>query len=168
MGHSRIGERYQVSNRCIPLSDTWRKELLAGKEEVVGGSAMESKAAAVAENDQIWDKTLSEEARSQGEPMDKYIESLHTFQRARGVMTLHQSAYKVTVAERKFNSQAAADIPFPNKPEPAGQPCKKPHTMSEGKPLSQHEQEAFNEAIQEHRKQWPKIAKAIGILLLKG
>lgn len=28
VGHSRIGERYQVSNACIPLSNTWEKEHL--------------------------------------------------------------------------------------------------------------------------------------------
>jgi hypothetical protein len=116
----------------------------------------------LAKNDQMWKKTFAAEAHSRGEPMDKYIESLHTFQKARGVMTLHQSEYQVSLAESRFNNQTVADIPFPNKPEPAGQPCNKPNAFLEGQPLSLHEQAAFNVAIAEHRKDWPKIAKAVG------
>ena len=75
---------------------------------------------------------------------------------------MHQSAYEVASAERRFNGETASSAPFPDKPEPAGRPCKKPHAMLEGKPLSRRERAAFNEAIREHRKQWPVIAKAVG------
>ncbi|KAL7535103.1 hypothetical protein ACHAXR_006267 [Thalassiosira sp. AJA248-18] len=168
VGHSRIGERYQVADVSIPSSDTWKKGRLARKEKAAGGGGgmeKESKDAVVAKNDQIWDVTLAEEARTRGEPVDQYIESLHAFQKARGVMTLHQSSYKLALAKERFNNQTGADVPFPDKPEPPGEPCKKPHAMLEGMPLSQDEQDAFNEAIKQNRKQWPKIAKAVGTSL---
>ncbi len=77
-------------------------------------------------------------------------------------MTLHQNEYKVSLAERQFNDQTESSIPFPDKPEPAGQPCAKEHAMLEGTPFSRQEVMAFNAAIQQNRKQWPTIAKAVG------
>lgn len=146
-GHSRVGECYQVSIESIPSSDTWKRD--AG---TVGDAIC----------DQVWDRESAEEALDRGEPIDEYIESLRTYQRARGMMTLHQADYDVSAAKRKFNIQTELAVPFPDKPEPAGQPCEKPHAMLEGEPLSLEEQEAFDDAIQEHRKQWPKIAKDVG------
>ena len=158
VGHSRIGERYQVSEVCIPSSDTWKKE-----QSVQGEKATES--SAIAKNDQIWDGFLSAHAVCQGKPIDEYLESLETFQKARGIMALHQSDYKVTVARQRFNKRTVAKIPFPDKPEPEGVQCKKSHAMLEGMPFSVKEEIRFNEAIKEHRKQWPKISKAVGTSL---
>ena len=161
-GHSRIGDRYQVSARQIPCASTWGKELLGRSESMDGGGNIAGDRGTVAKNDQIWNAALSEESLSRGEPVDQYIESLYTFQKARGMMTLHQSAYNVTLSEQRFHKQTVADVPFPDAPEPAGQLCQKPHSMLEGSPLSMHERKAFNDAIHEYRKQWPKIAKVVG------
>ncbi|KAL3764329.1 hypothetical protein ACHAW5_008926 [Stephanodiscus triporus] len=160
VGHSRIGDRYQVSVTQIPCASTWGKDLLVRSESTCCEGNISGGKDALAKNDQIWDAALSEEALNRGEPLYEYIESLHTFQKARGMMTLHQSAYKVTLSEQLFHSQTVVDIPFPDAPEPAGFKCQKPHSMLEGTPLSTHERTAFNEAILEYRKQWPKIAKA--------
>lgn len=168
VGHSRIGGRYQVSAGCIPSSDTWgvEEELRVRTEKDGQSGGMGSRATfGTAKNDQMWDKALSEEANSRGEPMDLYIDSLHSFQKARGVIALHQSAYKVELAKLQFNNNTQANVPFPDKPLPAGQQCQKRHAMLEGMQLSQSEQLAFNEAIQIHRKQWPTIAKAVGTSL---
>jgi hypothetical protein len=162
VGHSRIGDRYQVSARQIPCASTWGKELLARNESMDGGGNIACDRGTVAKNDQIWDAALSEEALSRGEPVDQYIESLYTFQKARGIMTLHRSAYNVTLSKQRFHKQTVADVPFPDAPEPPGRLCQKPHSMLEGSPLSMHERKSFNDAIHEYRKQWPKIAKAVG------
>jgi hypothetical protein len=162
VGHSRIGDRYQVSARQIPCASTWGKERLARSESMDGGGNIAGDRGTAAKNDQIWSAALSGEALTRGEPVDQYIESLYTFQKARGMMTLHRSAYKVTLSEQRFHKQTVMDIPFPDAPEPAGRICQKPHSLLEGKPLSIHERKAFNDAIHDYRKQWPKIAKAVG------
>lgn len=97
--------------------------------------------------------------------MDQYMDSLQTYQKDRGVVTLHQSGYNVSSAKRRFNKTTLVDILFPDRPESAGKQCQKPHAMLEGKPLSQSEQFASNDAVLEHRKQCPKIAKAVGTSL---
>jgi hypothetical protein len=161
-GHSRIGDRYQVSADQIPCATTWGKERMARSESMgcEGDGAAEN--SAVAKYDQIWDVVLSEEAIKRGEPVDKYLELLDTYQKARGLMALHRFAYKVTSSEQWFHKLTATKIPFPDKLEPSGWKCEKPHSMLEGIPLSKPERTTFNEAIQEYRKQWPKIAKAVG------
>ncbi|KAL9187418.1 hypothetical protein ACHAXT_001521 [Thalassiosira profunda] len=160
-GHSRVGEKYQVSKACIPAADTWEKNRAAN----AGEDAKSATADAAAENDQMWDTALAEEARARGEPIDRYIDSLGTSQKARGVLTLHQSGYNAAMAEQTFNRQTEATVPFPDRPEPAGQRCEKPHAMLEGKPFTEEEKMAYNEGIKEHRKQWPKIAEAVGTSL---
>lgn len=161
VGHSRIGERYQVSVASIPSSNAWEKERLAMKG-VARVTSSKRKKSAGAKHDPMYDTALAREARGRGESMDQYIESLAPYQRARGVLTLHQSAYNVGEAKHGFNDKTEASIPFPDKPALAGQPNNKPHAMLEGKPLSSHEQAKFNEGIQEYRKQWPIIAKVVG------
>mmetsp|Transcript_40335 Transcript_40335/g.87091 ORF Transcript_40335/g.87091 Transcript_40335/m.87091 type:complete len:401 (+) Transcript_40335:240-1442(+) len=180
VGHSRIGSRYQVSNACIPSSGEWAREqrrsslLLSASSPSVAaatgagaGAAGGKKGMAVARHDQMWDRTRSEEARGRGEPVDEYVESLHSYQKARGVMTLHQCAYDATEAKRHFHGETPDPaVPFPNRPEPADIPaCTKPHALIEGKPLSPNEKAKFDEAIHEHRKQWPKIARDVGTSL---
>jgi len=88
-------------------------------------------------NDQIWDKALAEEAQQGGAPLDEFMDSLHTHQKARGMMILHQSSYKVHDAERKLNKETTTmDIPYPDKPPGSGQPSsQKPHALLEGTPL---------------------------------
>jgi len=156
-GHSRIGIRYQVSAANIPSSGTWAKNQLSTDE----AAAAPGEAAAI--YDQIWDTTLSEEANAQGEPIYQYIDSLHSFQKARGMMTLHQSAYKVSSSEEEATSRTASDIPFIDTAEPVVPACQDDsQSMLEGRPFTQKEKETFREALVEHRKQWPKIAQAVG------
>ena len=132
VGHSRIGERYQVT--AIPSPDTWEKLQVKRKESVV---VTDDGAAVVKMNDQIWDKALAEEAQQGGAPLDEFMDSLHTYQKARGIMALHESSYKVDDAERKFNKETTnMDIPYPDKPPGSGQPSsQKPHALLEGTPL---------------------------------
>lgn len=155
-GHSRIGDRYQVSAAQIPSSATWINEHLPCKESTPG------KNEAVPMYDQMWDTSLAEEALSRGEHIYQYIDSLHSFQKARGMVTLHQSDYKVSLTEQLFTIQTRVDIPILNTTEPAGRSCQSPHVLLEGSPFSQQEQESFHEAIQQYRKQWSKIAQAVG------
>jgi hypothetical protein len=153
-GHSRIGNRYQVSAANIPSSGTWAKNQMSTDEAAPGEAA--------ANYDQIWDTALSEEANAQGEPIYQYIDSLHSFQKARGMMTLHQSAYKVSSSEEEATSRTASDIPLIDTTEPVVPACQSSQTMLEGRPFTQKEKETFREALVEHRKQWPKIAQAVG------
>ena len=157
VGHSRIGQRYQVSVLCIPSSDTWEKSKAASDQDNDCNNAE-----TYIPNDQIWDHSSADSARmAEG---NQYIDSLDTYQKARGIMTLHQYDYVASKAKSKFNKQSSTDIPpYPDKPEPEGQPAsQKSHTLLEGTPLSQEERTVFNKAIREYRKQWPKIAKAVG------
>jgi len=156
VGHSRIGERYQVSRMSIPKADTWEKMRQEGGEKLDNVDV-----GAVAQHDQIWDRTLASKAAQQGEHLDRYVEELLTFQKARGVMALHQSSYEATQAKTMFNAQITASVPFPDRP-PQEQPCARPHALLEGAPLNFQERTLFAAAIGEHRKQWPKIARAVG------
>lgn len=156
-GHSRIGSRYQVTN--IPSSATWANDQLSNDATAPHNEE------ATAKYDQIWDATHSEEAYSQGEHIYQYIDTLHSFQKAQGMMTLHQSGYKVSLSERIFTSQATAGIALPNTTELATvQACQysQTQTMLEGNPFTLQEQDTFHEAFGEHRKHWPKIAQAVG------
>ena len=77
-------------------------------------------------------------------------------------MTLHQSAYKVALAEKEFHIQTLADVPYPDKLTYSQQQRQQPHTLLEGTPFTQKEQIAFNEALEEHRKNLPTVAKTVG------
>jgi hypothetical protein len=160
---SRVGRQYQVSKTDLPTSDTWEKDsALKAKLATTVSTALSPQErdkkddAAHGKNstpdyDQIWSRTLAENAANQGENIDQYINSLKHFQKAHGMMTLHQSNYKVSVAEQKFNSEKETITTTIHD-----------HSLVEGAPLSQNERISFNEAIDEHDKQWPKIAKAVG------
>lgn len=158
IGHSRIGQRYQVSVASIPSSDTWQKQQ---KSSTITTDTGVSEVANL--NDQIWNKTLAQSALNNEKAANDYIDSLHTYQKGRGIMTLHQCEYKVSDAEQRFNKQTQANVPYPDKPEGVGQPAsQKPHALLEGTPFSQQEHTVFETAIRKHRKNWPKIAKDVG------
>ena len=161
IGHSRIGQRYQVS--VFPSSDTWEKLQLNKKESnSMRADTDDIKATAVL-NDRMWNMTLAQAALDNEKAANDYIDSLHTYQKGRGIMILHQCEYKVSDAEQRFNKQTQADVPYPDKPEGVGQPAlQKSHALLEGTPFSQHERTVFDTAIREHRKNWPKIAKDVG------
>ncbi len=163
---SRIGRQYQVSKADLPTSDTWEKERAMMEQHLETGKKPKGAAAAAAlseekekedgatlatDNDQIWSKSLAENAASQGESIDQYMNSLKPFQKAHGMMTLHQSNYKVSEAEQNFQNEDYAD-----------ETIIQDNTLLEGEPLSQSESIAFIEAVDEHDKKWPKIAKAVG------
>ncbi len=150
-GHSRVGDQYQVEAAKIPSSGTWANDQFSTEESV---SVNDTSAI----YDQMWDTTLSEESNSQGEPIYQYIDSLNSFQKAQGMMSLHQSAYKVSLSE----GCETALVPFSNTPEPAEKACQNSQTMLEGSPFTQTEKKTFHEALGEYRKQWPKIAQAVG------
>ena len=142
---SRVGRQYQVSKTEIPSSDTWEKERVSRPQqtEVASESTLGND---IFEYKQIWSKSKAENAASQGEYLDKYINSFQPFQRAHGMMMLHESNYIVSEAEKKNESDAT------------------PHDNSllEGAPLSQTERVALINAIDKHDKQWSKIAKDVG------
>jgi len=158
IGHSRIGQRYQVSVASIPSSDTWQKQQ---KSSTITTDTGDSEAANL--NDQMWNKTLAQSALNNEKAAVDYIDSLHTYQRGRGIMTLHQCEYKVLDAEQRFNKQTQANVPYLDRLEGVGQPAsQKAHALLEGTPFSQQEHILFETAIREHRKNWPKIAKDVG------
>ena len=162
---SRIGRQFQVSKVDLPTSDTWEKER-AMKEQHLETCKKPAAAAALLKEkeeedsttlgtdftdyDQIWSRSLAENAASQGESIDQYMNSLKPFQKAHGMMTLHESNYKVSEAKQKFQSEKqTSDTMIQDK------------TLLEGEPLSQNERVAFIEAIDEHDKKWQRIAKAV-------
>ena len=160
IGHSRIGQRYQVS--VFPSSDTWQKLQSKQQESIAISTDTDDSEAAIL-NDQMWNKTLAQSALNNENAANDYIDSLHTYQKGRGIMTLHQCEYKVSDAEQRFNKQTQADVPYPDKPEGVGQQAsQKSHALLEGTPFSQQEHTVFETAIREHRKNWPKIAKDVG------
>lgn len=164
---SRIGRQYQVSKADLPTSDTWEKERAMKEQHLETGKRPEAEAAALLEGkekedsstlgtgytdyDQIWSRSLAENAASQGESIDQYMNSLKPFQKAHGMMTLHHSNYNVSDAKQTFQSEEDTD-----------ETKIKDNTLLEGEPLSQNERIAFIEAVDEHDKKWPKIAKAVG------
>lgn len=142
---SRIGDSYQVSMEYLTSFKTW--------------TTSTSPSASVAHYEQIWDKLQSGEARINGEKLDDYIESLEPFQRARGMMTLHQESYKTSTSKKRFHHDTVAIIPYPS--DPPG--LQKPNSLLEGSPLSQREQTAFREALKLHGKfRFSLIAQAVG------
>jgi hypothetical protein len=111
----------------------------------------------------MWDRTRAGTAAERGAPLDLYVDGLGTFQKARGVLALHGSSYEAARAESVFHARVAAAVPFPDRPPPAGRPLATgPHALLEGAPLDPREREVFAAALGEHRKQWPKIARAVG------
>ncbi|KAL7500847.1 hypothetical protein ACHAWT_008764 [Skeletonema menzelii] len=163
---SRVGRQFQVSKADLPTTDTWEKER-AIKEQHLETSTETDEAATsslkgnyaqdrftikgdFAEYDQIWSRSLAENAASQGESIDQYINSLKPYQKAQGMMTLHQSNYKVSEAKQKFQNEQQTTETMIH------------HALLEGAPLSQNERIALNEAIDEHDKNWHKIAKSVG------
>lgn len=172
VGHSRIGERYQVSEACIPRSDEWERERKWGRSAPLSSSAAagrgdeEASRAGAARSDRMWDPARCVAAIGRGEPVERYLQSLRSYQKARGVLTLHESDYDVSVAERRYGREtSAAAVPFPDRPPPAGVRCGRPHALLEGRPLARGEQVRFENAIHEHRKQWSHIAAAVGTSL---
>lgn len=164
---SRIGRQYQVSKTDLPTSNTWEKERAMKEQHLETGKKPAAAAAAAlleekekegdstlgtgfTDYDQIWSRSLAENAASEGESIDQYMNSLKPFQKAHGMMTLHQSNYKVSEAKRKFRSEEDTTDRIQD------------NTLLEGEPLSQNERIAFIEAIDEHDKKWPKIARAVG------
>jgi len=163
IGHSRIGQRYQVSVASIPSSDTWQKSQSKQQKSSTTTTDPGDSEATVDLNDQMWNKTLAQAALNNEKAANDYIDSLHTYQKGRGIMTLHQCEYKVSNAAQRFNKQTQANVPYPDKPEGVGQPAsQKSHALLEGTPFSQQERTVFDAAIREHRKNWPKIAKDVG------
>eukprot|EP00985_Skeletonema_marinoi_P000238 scaffold68_cov163-Skeletonema_marinoi.AAC.5 len=164
---SRVGRQYQVSKAALPTSDTWEKERAMKEQHLETGKETDGAAtASLEEKDeqdgsthgtdsadfhQIWSRSLAENAASQGESIDQYMNSLKPFQKAHGMTTLHQSNYKVSEAEQKFENEKETTNAMIQD-----------HALLEGEPLTQTERVALNEAIDEHDKQWPKIAKAVG------
>ena len=142
---SRVGRQYQVCKSDLPTSDTWAVEL----HHVVSTKERDERENSTADYDQIWSRSRAEKAASQGENIERYINSLKPFQKAHGMMTLHQSNYKVHKAEEIFDSNNETDTI-------------NSHSLLEGTPLSHNERIIFNEAIDEHDKQWHKIAKSVG------
>ena len=159
---SRVGRQYQVSKTDIPTSDTWEQECTLKGQQAAAALPQEKdkkELSSLAQDsaagyDQIWSRTLAENAVSQGEDIDQYINSLKPFQKAHGMMILHQSKYKVSEVEQKFNSETVITA--------TATTIQHDHSLLEGAPLSQNERTALNEAIDQHDKQWPKIAKAVG------
>lgn len=164
---SRVGRQFQVSKADLPTPDTWEKERAIKEQHLETGKETDGAATSSlkgkhiqdrstlkgdsADYDQIWSKSLAENAASQGESIDQYINSLKPYQKAQGMMTLHQSNYKVSEAKQMFqNEQQTTDTMIQD------------HALLEGAPLSQNERISLNTAIDEHDKNWPRIAKAVG------
>lgn len=169
--HSRIGERYQVSSWHIPPSSTWEEVgSTNGKDKCDTTSTVGLLDASTDSSgprcEQIWDAACAVEALNQGEDIYRYIGSLQSYQKASGMMALHRSAYGVIQAKRvclSHNRTVGANAPqYLDVPDLAGMRCKTLHLMLEGEPLSKVECSVFDGAIREYRKQWPKIAWAVG------
>lgn len=166
---SRVGRQYQVHKSDLPSSDTWEKERalqqeLMCREQVVAAADLPQEREHNREQDsrtaecvQIWSRSLAETAASRGENIYHYINSLKPYQKAHGMMTLHQCNYKISTAEEMMNGSS-------NKDGEATTSTQHHNTISllEGTPLTQNERTTFNDAMDEHDKQWPKIAKAVG------
>ena len=162
----RVGRHFQVSKSDLPTPDTWEKERaikeqhLEISKETDGAATSLSEGRHIqdkytlkednAEYGQIWSRSIAENAASQGESIDQYIDALKPYQKARGMMALHQSNYKVSDAKKKFQSeQQTTDATIQDR------------SLLEGAPLSQNERIALNEAIDQYDKNWHKIAKAV-------
>ena len=166
---SRVGRQYQVHKSDLPSSDTWEKERalqqeLMRKEQVVAAADLPQEREHSREQDsrtaecvQIWSRSLAEAAASRGEDIYHYINSLKPYQKAQGMMTLHQCNYKISTAEEMIHASSNKDGEATTSTQHHNT-----HLLLEGTPLTQNERTTFNDAIDEHDKQWPKIAKAVG------
>lgn len=150
---SRVGEKFQVSMSSIPSADTWKKETFAIQQR---GNAVSSHHVGgnnipIAESEPMWDKNLAAEAYSRGEPLDEFIDSLKTYQRARGILSLHKSSYCALKGKETFYGETLGKF------DPNHQ-----YSLLEGMPLTQRERIAFHNAIDQYQKNFHLIAKDVG------
>mmetsp|Transcript_26682 Transcript_26682/g.56166 ORF Transcript_26682/g.56166 Transcript_26682/m.56166 type:complete len:834 (-) Transcript_26682:102-2603(-) len=150
---SRVGEKFQVSMSSIPSADTWKKETFADQQRGNTASSRDvgSNNIPIAESEPMWDKNLAAEAYNRGEPLDKFIDSLKTYQRARGILSLHKSSYCAVIGKQTFYGETLGKLD-PNHR----------NSLLEGMPLTQRERIAFHNAIDQYQKNFYLIAKDVG------
>ena len=145
-----IGNLHQVSVTSIPKAGTW-------KEGNKGSSDVEC--------EQIWDKARGAASYHEDERIEKYIDTLQTFQKAQFIQTLHQSNYNFDEAKGKMDRKTMRielNVGPAHRLETAWQKCDKPFVMLEGTPLTHIEAETFNQAIEHHQKKFSIIAGEVG------
>ena len=145
-----VGNLHQVLVTSIPKAGTW-------KEGKTRPSDVEC--------EQIWDAARGAASFYEDERIEKYIDSLHPFQKAQYLRTLHQSNYNFNAAKRKMDRnimQIEVAVDPSQGSETTWQKSDKPCVMLEGAPLSQTEMETFNQAVIDHKKNFSTIAGQVG------
>lgn len=153
-----IGDMHQVSVGSIPTSDTWENERRLKSKEKDGLEHSSVRC------EQIWDRARGAKACSEDERIDEYMNSLQSFQKARFMMTLHESNYDFEAAKYKMSrtKDQVINVGHSQNSETTWQKSDDRHYMLEGTPLTENECAAFNKAIDENQKLFPVIAKAVG------